>query len=308
MATQLDTRTVALVLRKLGYYDGDPAAVTPTEENFRDDLERFQWDYGLKVDGWYGKESEGVLLPLAKKLDNAPANLRECRRWQLTSYWVGDVKAHSGPLVPMQTPSGQLLARVPAGAFVEAALEGATRLADGRLVGVAHPAYSTVSSDVFKPVYDIAKRQGWIPEKPGYAGLQLSNGVVVGARNFDVRKASPAGWPLEAKGIPCDPFRTLAADNGLLPKHDPKFKGKGGVIPAGTRVWVIEFVGLALPDGTVHDGWCTVNDTGGGIFGAHCDWFVGTKALRKKVKSFDRIHIWFEGIEARLPMNYSYGL
>ena len=34
--------------------------------------------------------------------------------------------------------------------------------------------YSPADPVVFKPVYDIAKRQGWIPSKPGYAGLTLT--------------------------------------------------------------------------------------------------------------------------------------
>jgi hypothetical protein len=305
----LTTRDVQAYLAALGYYDGDFDG-DYQDANYRDDLRRFQRDYGLTADGWYGARTEAVLKPLADKLRHRPDGLGSCRRWQLTTYWVGDAKAWSGAFVPMKNPRGELIASVPAPAFAEAALEGVTRLLDGRLAGVAHPAYSPCDPAVFKPVYEIAQRNGWLPEKPGYAGIQLSGdgSRAASSRNFDIRKSGPKGWPVEAKGIECDPFRTIAADNGALPKHDPAFKGKGGVVPAGTRVWILELVGMRLPDATTHDGWCTVNDTGGGIYGAHFDVFTGTRSNAKNARIPARAHIWFEGIEGRLPMNYSYGL
>ncbi len=308
-AAMLNTRDVQSILLALGYYDGDVDG-DYQGANFRDDLRRFQRDYGLTPDGWYGARTEAALLPFAEKLKRAPAGLESCRRWQLTSYWVGDAKAWSGAFVPMTTVDGKQLATVPAPAFAEAALEGVTKLLDGRLVGVASsPAYSACDPVVFKPVLEIAQRNGWVPSKPGYAGIQLgADGKVAKSRNFELRKSGPKGWPIEAKGIECDPFRTLAADNGLLPKHDPNFKGKGGVIPVGTRVWILEFVGMRLPDATVHDGWFTVNDTGGGIYGAHCDVFTGARSHAKNFRIPALAHLWFSGIEKRLPMSYAYGL
>jgi len=305
----LSTVEVQGALKKLGYYDG-PIDGDYTDPNYRADLKTFQRDYGLVADGTYGPNTEGKLVPLVSALKLAPAALVECRRWQLTTYYVGEVKAWSGPLVPMKTPGGKILANVPAGAFAEAALEGATKLVNGALVGVASPAYSPCDATLFQPVYDIAKRNGWIPDKPGYAGIQLSADKLRAAasRNFDVRAIGVKGWPIEAKNIECDPFRTLAADNGRLPKHDPAFKGKGGVVPAGTKVWVLQLAGKKLPDGTTHDGWCVVNDTGGGIYGAHFDVFTGSRALAKQAALPSRAQIWFEGIETRLPFNYSYGL
>lgn len=231
----------------------------------------------------------------------------QCRRWKLTTYHIGDVRSHAGPLVTMRTPAGAVLARVPAGAFVEAALEGATKLADGRLVGVASPPYGACDADEFAPVYDIAVHNGWVPAKVGYAGIRIAFGKATSARNFEIRKAGPGGWPIE-HGVECSPFRTLAADIGALPHHDPTFKGKGGVVPIGTRVYVLELAGKALPDGTTHDGWCTVNDTGGGIYGAHFDVFAGSKAWSKSAAIPAFGHIWFEGIDQRLPAPYAYGL
>ncbi len=300
---------VQTALQRLGYYDGKIDG-NYQDLNFRADLKLFQRDYGLEPDGWYGDDTEKKLGPLVKALALAPAQMQQMRRWQLTTYYVGEVAAWSGTLVPMRTPAGKTLANVPAGAFAEAALEGATKLINGALVGVASPPYSPCDAGTFAPVYDIAKRNGWVPEKPGYAGIQLSGDKLRAAlaRNFELRKAGPKGWPLEAKGIECDPFRTLAADNGLLPKHDPAFKGKGGVVPAGTRVWILQLAGRTLPDGSVHDGWCTVNDTGGGIYGAHFDVFTGSRRMAKQAVLPSRAHVWFDGIESRLPMTYSYGL
>lgn len=311
LPTKLSTLTVQATLRKLGYYDGEING-DPHEPIYRDDLKRFQRDYRLSDDGWYGEETEARLYPLYAALETAPANVTEMRRWQATQYYVGDARVWTGPTVRMHVlkPGGAVESvAMRAGAFAEAALEGSTRLADGRLVGVTQPAYGPCDPLEFAPVYDIAKRNGWIPEKPGYAGILLSPDGKKAAqcRNFEVRNASKDGWPIE-HGIPCVPFRTVAADIGALAKHDPQFKGKGGVVPLGTKVWILELAGVKLPDGTTHDGWCGVNDTGGGIFGAHFDVFTGNRQLAKQVPIPRRIHVWFDGIAQRLPMSYSYGL
>ncbi len=316
MSTQLDTYKVQGALAKLGYYIG-PISGDPHDENFRDDLELFQRDYGLRDDGWYGEKTEAALLPLFTALVAAPKQITELRRWTLTHYHVGDVTAWSGPQVRMHVlkpgESGYTAVEsvtMAAGAFAEAALEGSTRLADNRLVGVTQPAYGVCDSVEFAPVYDIAKRNGWIPDKVGYAGIQTQGGRAVKSRNFELRTASPEGYPIE-HGMPCVPFRTLAADIGVLAKHDPQWinkNGKGGVVPLATRVWILELAGKKLPDGSIHDGWCSVNDTGGGIYGAHFDVFTGTRALAKIFRIPSRAHIFFEGIEKKLPLTYSYGL
>ncbi len=71
-------------------------------------------------------------------------------------------------------------------------------------------------------------------------------------------------------------------------------------------MYVKEYDGLLLPDGTTHDGWFVVNDTGGGIFGTHFDVFVGTRALRKQLKLPESGQVWFAGIEQRIPPGYTY--
>jgi hypothetical protein len=311
--TALSIPEVKRGLKLLGYYDG-PIDDDYMEPAFRADLRRFQRDYPKTgtPDGWYGQRTEAALLPLERLVTKTLSfsASESCRRWHLTYYYVGNVRAWS-PLnmTPMRTPAGVTIAMVPAHAFVEAALEGTTRLANGQLANVAQPAYSPVVDAEYRGVFDIAKRNNWIPSRAGYAGIQLdSTGQrVTHARNFELRAAGPGGWPIE-HGIEMAPFKTLAADIGVLGKHDPQFKGRGGVVPIGTKVWILELVGKELPDGSEHDGWCTVNDTGGGIYGAHFDMFTGSRRAGDAAQIPARAHIWFDGIERKLPMSYGYGL
>ncbi len=310
MATKLNTKQVKAALKRLGYYDGE-VDDEYLDSNYRADLKRFQYDYRRQAgrpDGWYGRKTESALLPLVRLLKKAPRAMQQMRRWQLTYYYVG---AATRGAIPLTDPKGKVLARVSPRSFAEAALEGTTRLPNGAIANVTHPAYRTCDSSVFAPVYAIAKRNGWIPSKPGYAGIVLSKDKkrAVKSRNFYIKPVSANGWPVERKGIALDPWRTLASDTGRLRRHDPKFKRKGGVVPSGTRVFILEFVGVPLPDGTIHDGWFVCNDTGGGIFGAHFDVFTGTRKMQRKgPKIPHRAHIWFEGIEKKLDINYHYGL
>jgi len=309
--TALSIPEVKRALQLLGYYDG-PVDDDYLDANFRDDLRRFQRDYPRTgaADGWYGAKTEAALLPLERVVTRKLGAGSSCRRWQLTYYYVGNVRAFPAlNMTPMRDPTGKLLASVPAAAFVEAALEGTTRLPSGQLANVAHPAYSPVVDAEYRGVYDIAKRNNWLPQRAGYAGIVVdqTGQRVTHARNFELRAAGPGGWPIE-HGIEMVPFRTLAADIGVLAKHDPSFRGKGGVCPTGTKVLILELVGKELPDGSTHDGWCTVNDTGGGIYGAHFDVFTGSKRWGDGAGIPARAHVWWQGIEARLPMSYAYGL
>lgn len=319
-STQLSITEMQQWLARFGYYDGlidgDYMA-----SDFRDDLRRFQRDYSAKAgadDGWYGAKTESALLPLIDRYNQAePAltaagiKIQSMRRWQLTYYYIGDQSQWSGPEnAAMYDPHGDVIATVEAGCYVEASLEGTTRLRDGRLINVASGSYVTVDPHDWVDVYAIIKRNGWLA-KPGWGGVSLNDDrtAVDAVRRFYEKPASPeTGYPVEAKGIPLDPFRTLAADNGRMRRHDPNFKGKGGVAPAGTKVFILEFVGKPLPDGSAHDGWFTVNDTGSGIYGAHFDVFTGSRHAGDAAHIPERAHIWFDGIEDRLVMDYAYGL
>jgi hypothetical protein len=308
--TRLGLDDVRRALVRLGHQDD-----TDDDEIFVERLRRFQQEQGLTADGVYGPRTEAKLLPLVTALDAAGiGELEHCLRWRGTYYYIGEQARHSGAKkIPMLSPKGALLATVEAGCFAEAALEGTTRLRDGRLLNVGqNPPYRACDPLVFAPVVDIARRNGWIPKKPGYAGLRVSPaGQAASARTFSLIKPGPNGFPVIARQE-CLPFRTLAADVGALASHDPRFRGKGGVVPRGTRVFVLEFVGKTCVDAAgkpfVHDGWFVVNDTGGGIFGAHFDVFAGFHRLAAQVKVPSRLHIWFAGCEAKLGRDYALGL
>lgn len=317
MTTTLKTKDVQTALAALGYYDG---AINgdAMNANYRDDLKQFQKDYGLTADGLYGLASEGKLLPLWTKFVTAQKKLppiEHLLRWHCTSYYIGNVRDWSStmPKVPMMDNKGRVIAQVPWRAFSEAALEGTTMLVDGRLANVAsNPSNVPCDAKMFAPVFNFAKQQGWLPEKAGYAGIVVDKAQTkaVSARAFEVVQPGKTGYPI-SHGIDMDPFRTLAADIGAknIKRHDPKFKGKGGVVPIGTKVFILEYFGKLLPDGTTHDGWFTVCDTGGGIFGAHFDTFTGTRSLRDRGPSTpDRAHIWYQGCDNKLGWNYTYGL
>lgn len=298
-------------LLALGYsveVDGDLSS-----SEFRADLKNFQRDCRLTQDGIWGNQSEGKLKELLSVLAQygPTQGFKRCHRWHNTYYYVtreADYKQVNQ--VPVVQPDGKKLSDVPAYFFASMALEGSGKLSDGTILNVAtNPSYRPCDSKIFQPVFDLAKRNGWIPNKAGYAGIRTDGSKATHSRCFHKVKLGPKGYPIERDGIELDPFRTLAADTGRLSKHEPKFKGKGGVVPTSTRVFILEFAGKDLPDGTVHDGWFVVNDTGGGIYGCHFDVFTGSVGWAKAFKPWpSRAHIWFEGVEDKLDINYNYGL
>ena len=113
------------------------------------------------------------------------------------------------------------------------------------------------------------------------------------------------------KGL--EAFRTVAVDLGNKPNKDKKLGFK-----KGKKFQIQELVGLALPDGTTHDGWVTATDTGGNIAGLHFDFFCGTREWGKEwEKSFKSkaktqaggflVNVTWDGVEA-VPADYAYGL
>jgi 3D (Asp-Asp-Asp) domain-containing protein len=61
---------------------------------------------------------------------------------------------------------------------------------------------------------------------------------------------------------PLFPFKSVAVD--------PR------VVPLGEPLYIPEFDGMVLPDGSIHDGCVRADDTGGGIKGRKLDFFVVT--------------------------------
>ncbi len=314
----LPAPVVQKTLKQLGYWDGaaDGNLGAPP---FVEALRRFQREMRLEADGVYGKNTDGKLLPYVPLFAMAPPGFSQCRRWRLTTYYVAEEGEYAGdPTVPVYGDDGKVLTKVAPRFFAAMALEGTGKLRDGRLLNVTGKSVPA-DAGAYAPVYALADKQGWIPQQPGYAGISVAGGKVTRAKCFAFvpatkmgdgygvqRRTNPAG---ETFTISLSPFKTLAADLGNLPRHDPQFKGKGGVAPPGTRVWIPALIGRKLPSGAIHDGFCRVNDTGGGIFGAHFDIFVGTLTLRRKFGAIPEIgHIWFQGIEKKLPYSYTYGI
>ncbi len=319
----LSATNVQHLLQTLGYWNG-PLTGDLREGAFREALKKFQADHSLTVDGWYGVKCDGVFRDLMVKLQAAPKEMKQLRRWRVTDYYVAMEGDRPGPKVPVFSPTGAVLAHVTAGDFASAALEGTIRLKDGRLLNVTGDRVAASHAE-YEAVFDLAVRNRWIPDKPGYAGLVLdkaSKNVSAVSAFYEIPVSVQGNGYGILRGMPLTPFRTLAADIGhpTYRNSEPLFRGKGGVAPPGSEVFIVEFVGRTCPDGKggtfVHDGWFLVNDTGGGIYGAHFDMFTGSSLLARQVKHPGVCHVWYRGkdngkaytSETRVPWSYSYGI
>ncbi len=283
-----------------------------------------------------GSPSAGVPAGSSGAFDNAsshlpqlgagqtpPTNPGAYRKFRLTTYHVVD--QHDVPIgavrIPIHDDQGRKIAEGSPAFFGQLSLEGTGRLTDGRLinvtgktVSVSHDDYAEVLA-YHRQAYAAADRKRRekrkSPTPTQYSGIVVENGRVVRAFAFHEVAASKRGVGYgTSRGVAYTPFRTLAADIGhtKYAKVDPTWRGKGGLVPPGTHVYIKEYDGLRWHDGTTHDGWFIVNDTGGAIFGAHFDVFTGTRALRKQLKLPAFGQVWFAGIEQRIPPGYAYGL
>ena len=299
--------------------DADAATVTP--EVYAIAVRRFQKHVGLDVDGIVGPKTDAKMAALAAvRPPGVPgtAPLYRLAPWRMTSYYI--VEQTSSGNVPMIDSKGRLISKVPSAFFSSAALEGTAKLMGGTLVNVDGGFVPALDPDEYISVLAwykgyqrsmIQKRRQ--PKPPGYFGILTNDDEtrVLKVKPFKVvpREEVGMGYGIEKLGIPKEPFRTLAADLGTMALSEPTWKGKGGLAGPGTRVWILEAVGKPIPGtSSYHDGWFTVNDCGGGIFGAHFDEFVGTPSIAVKSPICERAHVWWAGMEDKVPVGYSYGL
>lgn len=84
---------------------------------------------------------------------------------------------------------------------------------------------------------------------------------------------SPHPHGTGARSNPLQPYRTIACDLGWVGGSTPWVNG--GYPEFGQQLYIPAADGVVLPDGTVHDGVFTCEDTGGAVTGNHIDVFLG---------------------------------
>jgi 3D (Asp-Asp-Asp) domain-containing protein len=117
---------------------------------------------------------------------------------------------------------------------------------------------------------------GRVPERFAWALRLEGSGLMMDGRVVNYKGACKFGYGtcFEQLDIAEHPFGRGAGTRPLIPFKsvavDPR------VIPIGEPLYVPEFDGLQLPDGSIHDGCVRADDTGGGIKKRKMDFFVVT--------------------------------
>ena len=308
----MDAQVLQTALRRLGYWHGQCDG-NLIGSDFRCGLRKFQSDKCLDVDGWVGPHTEEAVQRYINAASILNVQLEDFRVFRWTNYYVADERDYS-PAIPASVPcfdvNGKLIAKVGATFFASMALEGTGKVRAGGILNVTGRWVPAKHGD-YADVLAVAKRWNWIPDKAGYAGIRVvpdgSDWKVVQAFAWTQVTEMGVGYGV-SRGVPMNPYRTLAADTGAYASSQPVYRGKGGLVPVGTKVFMVDLLGKVMPDGTIHDGWATVNDTGGAIFGRHFDIFTGTQTIGKNIPFAQMGHVWFDGIAGRVNPSDSYGL
>ena len=134
---------------------------------------------------------------------------------------------------------------------------------------------------------------GRVPERFAWSLRLEGSGLMKDGRivNYTGKCAYGYGTCFEQLDVKEHPFGRGAGLRPLIPFKsvavDPR------VIPIGEPLYIPEFDGLVLPDGSIHDGCVRADDTGGHIKGNHVDFFVvsyaGFKMLLEETDGLERI-------------------
>jgi 3D (Asp-Asp-Asp) domain-containing protein len=117
---------------------------------------------------------------------------------------------------------------------------------------------------------------GRVPERFAWALRLEGSGLMMDGRVVNYKGACKFGYGtcFEQLDIAELPFGRGAGARPLIPFKsvavDPR------MIPIGEPLYIPEFDGLQLPDGSIHDGCVRADDTGGGIKKRKMDFFVVT--------------------------------
>ena len=117
---------------------------------------------------------------------------------------------------------------------------------------------------------------GAIPDKFAWSLRMEGSGLMQDGRIINTKSKCPYGYGtcFEQLDVTKYPFGKGAAHRPLVP-----FKSVAvdpSVVAIGEPIYIPEFDGMRLPDGSVHDGCVRADDTGGGIKKRKMDFFVVT--------------------------------
>jgi 3D domain-containing protein len=188
------------------------------------------------------------------------------QQWALRFYWLAfeadyqdpitstapkggrtanEIAATANTWVELFTQDGFFFAHVPERYAWNLALEGSGMMMDGRIVNYTGPC-----------------RQGYVTAKSKDREIWFGRNrkVWMGATCFEQLDISEFPFGRGAGQRPLIPFKSVAVDPD--------------VIQIGEPLYIPEFDGLELPDGSIHDGCVRADDTGGGIKKRKMDFFV----------------------------------
>lgn len=127
---------------------------------------------------------------------------------------------------------------------------------------------------------DLYTKEGYffarVPERFAWSLRMEGSGLMMDGRVVNYKGECPYGYGtcFEQLDIKEHPFGRGAGKRPLIP-----FKSVAvdrNVIAIGEPLYIPEFDGLELPDGSIHDGCVRADDTGGGIKKRKMDFFVVT--------------------------------